>query len=405
MNLQQLYLTDPLTLEFETELRQLIRLPDGRPAAILERSYFYPTGGGQEYDTGTLGPARVIEVFKQEQPPAILHVLDQEIPPGLVAGKIDAERRLRHMQHHSAQHLLTQCFIHLMGLETVSAHINGYTPSSLDLDAAEAISRFDLSRVESLANRIIYENRPIKTYFVSSAELASLPLRRPPKVSEDIRIVEIDGFDYSACGGTHVLHTGSIGTAKIVKAERQNDKIRIYFVAGIQAMELFREYYDILSSLANQMSCGAVDLPQAIQRQAEQLKAAQKELGALRPLALAYEASRLAEASSRLNEVRLVTAAFHQRPASELRAIADELKKFPDTVALLASYDGGKISLLATCGRDTGQDARRLLKCCLDPFGGRGGGDASLAQGGGTATPEQFQALFANPETILQELI
>jgi alanyl-tRNA synthetase len=309
------------------------------------------------------------------------------------------------MQHHSAQHLLTQCFVRLLSLETVSAHINGYTPSSLDLETTEAISKPDLARVEDLANRIIYENRQVKAYFVTAKELESLPLRKPPKVSEDIRIVEIDGFDYSACGGTHVLQTGSIGIVKIIKTERQNDKIRIHFVAGLQAVELFQEYYEILSTLANQMSTGAVELPQVIQRQAEQLKAAQKELSALRPVALAFEASRLAEAGNRLSGVRLVTAAFPARPSGELRLLAEELKKLSDVIALLASYDGAKISLLVTCGSETGLDARRLLKRCLDPLGGRGGGDASLAQGGGAATFEQFQALFADPGSILRELL
>ena len=133
-----------------------------------------------------------------------------------------------------------------------------------------------------MANQIIYEDRVVKTYFVSPEELKSIPLRRPPKVTENIRIVEIDAYDYSPCGGTHVLHTGSIGLVKVVKAERQNDKMRVYFIAGLQAMEVFHQMYDALTGLANKMSISWQDIPDVVSKQAEQLSAVQKELQALR---------------------------------------------------------------------------------------------------------------------------
>ena len=393
MNEQLLYIQDPLKLEFDALVRQKLSLPDGRLGVILDASYFYPTGGGQEHDTGTLGEARVVDVFKDGETPVLIHVVDRDIPLGSVHARIDAPRRLRFMQHHTAQHLLSQCFLRLLDMETLSANINCDTPSTIDFPYTQ-LSTADVDPIENLANQIIYENRQVKTYFVTPQELERVPLRRPPKVSEDIRIVEIDGFDYSACGGTHCLQTGTIGVVKILRTERQNEKTRLHFVAGWQALERFREYYILLINLASRLNTGFPDLPEALQRQAEQLKSLQRELQALRLEKIAWEARSLADSAQRIGVNRLVLASFENRPVSELRLLADELKKLPSLIALLASYDSQKISLLVTCAPNTSLDARQVLQQQLAPFGGRGGGDPQLAQGGGPATPEQFRTFF-----------
>jgi alanyl-tRNA synthetase len=393
MDAQLLYQENPLCLEFEAVVHERVNLPDGRLGLILERTYFYPTGGGQESDTGSLGPARVLEVFKQDQPPVLVHVVDQEVPSGPLAARIDARRRMRHMQHHTAQHLLSQCFLRLLDLETLSANINGDTPSTVDVPFRELSSQA-LRQVEDLANQVIYENRVVKSYFVAPQDLAQVPLRRPPKVSENIRIVEIDDYDYSACGGTHVLQTGMIGVVKILRTERQNDKTRLHFIAGYQALEIFQEYHALLSGLAEQFTAGIQELPQAALRQAEQLRAAQKELQTLRMEHLGWEARTLAEQTPLTGGRRLVIAVFEGRPVSELRILADHLKGMIGVVALLAGYDGQKVSWVAACAPDVGLDARQLLQPLLSGVGGRGGGDARIAQGGGSANRQQVQALL-----------
>jgi alanyl-tRNA synthetase len=393
MNSQLLYQQDPTLLRFDTTVVEVLTLPDGRTGAILDRSYFYPTGGGQEHDTGNLGTARVVDVFMDEQTARLVHVVQEEVDVGAVVGHIDAERRLRHMQSHTAQHLLTQCVLRQAGFETVSANINGYSPSTLDIVASN-ISSTDLEAAELQANRVIYENRVVKTYFVSPEELHAIPLRRPPKVSENIRIVEIDGYDYSPCGGTHVLNTGSIGLVKVLKAERQNDKTRIHFVAGLQAFELFRHMYASLTGMSAQMSTGWQELPGVVSKLIEQQAALQKELKALQHASLISEARELAARAQQAAGVRLVRAGFEDRPISELRSIAEQLKQVPDLVACLASYDGQKLSLIVTCGEASGRDARLLLSQQLTKVGGRGGGDARLAQGGGVATADEFSSFL-----------
>ena len=390
MNPQLLYQKDPTVLEFEATVVDMLTLPDRRKGIVLDQTYFYPTGGGQEYDTGQIGSARVVEVFKADANSPSVHVVDGEVILGPVKAFINSERRLRHTQHHTAQHLLTQCLLRQTGYETVSANINGYSPSTLDLIGTQ-INKSDLEQAESLANRIIYENHLVKTYFVTPDELKSIPLRRPPKVTENIRIVEIDGYDYSPCGGTHVLQTGSIGLVKVLKAERQNDRLRIYFIAGLQAMEIFSQMYDLFSSLANQMSISWQDIPEVVSKQADQLNNLQKDFQALRQASIKYEAHELVEKAEEYAGIRLLRASFEGRPVNELRMMAEELKQIPDLVAFLATYDGQKASLVVICGEASGKDARQLLTNKLALIGGKGGGDPRLAQGGGVVTADQYR--------------
>lgn len=391
-NPQRLYYDDPHTLEFEAEVRQLVTLPDGRLGVILDHSYFYPTSGGQEHDTGWLGPARVIDVFKDpadELHGPTIHVVDRELAPGPLQARIDPQRRLAHMQHHTAQHLLTQCFVRAAGLDTLSANINGDSPSTLDLNGGP--SKPQVEQAERLANQTVYADLPVKTYFVNPEEIARLPLRKPPAVNENIRIIEIDGYDFSACGGTHVARTGSIGLVKVTRVERLKDKTRIHFVAGEQALDLFRACFDSVTALSAQMSLHPNELTGAVERQGEQLRAAQKELQALRLKLIPLEAQELLAAAPENDGQRLVRAKFEGRPAGDLRLLAAEFKAIPGVAALLASYEGGKLSLVTVCGPGSRHNAQDTLRRLLAPLNGRGGGDAALAQGGIPATPEQWQ--------------
>jgi alanyl-tRNA synthetase len=215
-------------------------------------------------------------------------------------------------------------------------------------------------------------------------------------VIEHIRIVEIEGYDYSPCGGTHVLQTGSIGLLKVFKSERQNEKTRIYFVAGLQAFNLFRQMYDSLTGLATKMSTGWQDIPELMSKQSEQITLLQKEILPLRRAGIKLEVQELAARAEERQGFKIVQASFENRPVPELRMLAEELKGISAVVSYLASFDGKKLSLIVTCAEDTGMDARQVLNKQLVKIGGRGGGDARLAQGGGLASQDQFN-LFLQP--------
>ena len=392
MSSQSLYLEDPLTFEFNAAITGKVNLPGGKTGAFLDRTYFYPTGGGQEYDTGTIGEAQVVDVYKEGN--EVVHVLDRDIEIGAIRAAINKDRRIRHMQQHTAQHLLTECFLQLFNLDTLSCNINGYSPTTLDLPAT-TLSKEDLERVEALANQIVFESRAVKSYFVTPEEVKNLPLRRQPTVNENIRIVEIDSFDYTPCGGTHCTNSGMIGVIKIVKVERPNkERTRISFVSGWPALQLLGEYHEIASNLSRQLGVPYAEIVSSVERQTEKLKAGEDELKLLRAEHLANEARHLAETAGSIGSPRFVLASFDQRPMSELRALADELKNKSGLIAALASYSAPKVSLIVTSARDTGISARQLLDEALAFIGGRGGGDAIIAQGGGSADEGQYQALL-----------
>ena len=390
MKKQYRYFDDPLRVEFEAEVVEVRSLEDGRFGVILDETYFYPTGGGQQFDGGVLGEFSVVDVWRDETTSQVVHVVERELPPGLVLAKIDGQRRLLHMQHHSAQHLVSGAFTKLLNLETLSAHVSGYTPSSIDLPETD-LSKDAIARVENFANNIVFENRKIKNYFVGQDQLGALPLRRPPKVAGDVRVVEIEGFDWSACGGTHCLSTGMIGLVKIIKTERQNKKTRVYFMAGAQALDYFQQLHEQVSGLAEQMSIHWGNLADTVRTQAESLKATQSELRALRRENLGAEAKSLTEAAQKVGEYGLVARSFDARPVDELQTLAKSLMEEAGLVAVLATFDGQKAALVVACSGDVDVHAGELIKKILEPVGGKGGGSQQMARGGGIFSRDEFK--------------
>ena len=395
---EQLYFDDPHTLEFSAEVTETFPLDGGRFGVVLPRTYFYPTSGGQEHDTGSIGDAHILDVYKDGD--TIVHVLDRELAPGLHPARIDRERRFRHMQHHTAQHILSASFLEVAGIDSLSANINGDTPSTIDLEVGEVDPEI-LQRAEEFANGILFENRVVKSYYITDEEISSVPFRKPPKVSGRIRVVEVDGFDHTPCGGTHVTQTGMVGVLKIVKTERVNQKLRVHFVAGTRALEFFRQVQTAAQGAAWLLDSGLDRVVTSVERLQAQLKQMQHELEELRGIALSVEAEKLVAGAEVVGELQLVTALFENRPAAELRSLAERLRRQKGVVAVLASFDGVKLSLVAACADSTKVDARELLNHHLAPFGGRGGGNRTLAQGGGITDGKSSKGLFTKTKGYL----
>lgn len=379
---ERLYFTDSYATEFDATLLALAEM-DGQPAVQLDQTCFYPTSGGQPFDTGHLGQGRVVDVVAREDG-AIWHLLDAALDGVAVGqplhGRIDWSRRYDHMQQHSGQHLLSQTFYRLFGYETASVHF-GAVESTLDLDVA-SIEQAQVDDAERYANELVYAALPIKSYFVPERDLASVPLRRPPKVTGTIRIVEIEGFDYSACGGTHVRTTAEIGPVKLTRQERRRGQTRLTFLCGRRAYADYVEKHRLLVAAANRLSTDVAQVPGLIERNLVQLKELQREVATLTERQLVYEAAELVHNAQQTGAVRVIAQHFADRDVNALKTLANLLQQQPQTIALLGSGAGGRLTVIFARSPDVELHMGNLLRDALHPLNGKGGGRPDFAQGG-----------------------
>ncbi|GAH96778.1 unnamed protein product [marine sediment metagenome] len=246
---ERLYYEDSYLKEFKAKVLKKIKI-DNRKAVVLDETAFYPTSGGQPYDKGVIQDVPVVEVV--EEGDEIIHILKEELKEKInseVVVKIDWERRFDHMQQHSGQHILSGALMKLWGVETVSFHL-GEEVCTLDI-AKEKLTGEEAKKTEEYANEIIFENRLVKCYFVEEGEdLKRLNLRKVPEKTEKIRIIEVEDFDLSACGGTHCRATGEVGMIKITKWEKRGEKIRLEFICGRRAWKDYFWKNEVIKSIS-----------------------------------------------------------------------------------------------------------------------------------------------------------
>lgn len=354
----------------------------GQPAVLLDQSCFYPTSGGQLHDTGALGGVKVIDVVAEQG--EVLHILASEPPfavGDVIEGVIDWTRRYDHMQQHSGQHLLSQLFYQRCGCETVSVHF-GSEEATLDLDVA-ALDPGCLEEIEQAANELAYYALEIHTYFVDDRTVTKLPLRRPPAVTGQIRIVEIDGFDYSACGGTHVHTTAEIAPIKLLRQERRRDQTRLTFLCGLRAFQDYRAKHRLLLESAALFSADPASVPTLTQRLHAQVRTLQRENALLQEQLLRHEVAALLATAPQVQGAALVEHLAADRPVDALKQMAALLRAQPQTIGLLASTAQEKLTVIFCRSDDLTVHVGNLLRDALAAFGGRGGGRPEYAQGGG----------------------
>lgn len=389
----RIYYTDAHAREFEANVVEAFE-HDGRPAVILDRTAFYPTSGGQPYDTGTLGPAKVVEVIDRDDG-EVVHLLDGTIPRGAVSGRIDWERRFEHMQQHTGQHVLSAACDKVLGARTVSFHL-GAERSTIDL--SRDVSPADVARAEREANRIVWEDRPVTVRFVSDEEAANLPLRKEPKRTGTLRVVEVTDYDLSACGGTHVERTGAIGMIAISGSEKYKGGARLEFVCGGRALQVFGALRDSVSGCVRHLSVLPAELPDAIGRLQADSKELQRSIRSLQEQLAAFAAQALVARAVPAAQWRAVVETA-QWDAYGLKALAMAAASQPRVVVVLFNPSGGLL-MVARSG-DVSFDSAAALKALIARFGGRGGGRPEMAQAGGLAGPpdavlEAARALVAS---------
>jgi alanyl-tRNA synthetase len=356
---------------------------EGRPAAILDRTAFYPASGGQPFDTGRLGDVRVVEALDLDD--EVVHVLSAPLDSGAtVAGEVDWTRRFDHMQQHTGQHLLSAAFDRLFGTRTVGFHM-GAEVSTIDL--AREAAPGEIERAVDQANRVVWENEVVSVRLVSREEASELPLRKESERAGTLRLVVIAGVDLSACGGTHVSRTGAVGVIAVLSWERVRGGSRVTFVCGNRALGALRIYRDAVNGSVRTLSVLPADLASAVERVQTESRGLRKRLKQLQERLAAYEGARLAAACDvEVGGVGLLVqtlVGWDQAGLSALAAAATASR--PACAVLLAS--GPPAAVVVACSVGVQVDASAVLRELTGRFGGRGGGTRELAQGGGFRAP------------------
>ena len=403
----RIYYTDPYCRRFEAVVTKAFE-HDGRPAALLDRTAFYPSSGGQPFDTGHLLPHELGEPsVPARQPGAIdvvetvdgddhvVHVLSAPIGEGTtVSGEIDWNRRFDHMQQHTGQHLLSAAFDRLFDNRTMSFHMGADTAT---IDLLRETSMEQISRAEDEANHVVWENREVSIRFVDPARHGPadppLQLRKEPAREGILRLIEVTGFDLSACGGTHVARTGAIGMITVAGAEKFKGGTRITFACGGRALRLLRTLRESVAGSVRALSVLPQELPAAIERMHVDARDLRKTIKRFQETLAGHEAARLLAGPAFSDQARsakadgpasahVVVEALEGWDANGLKAIASAITAGSRVAAALFSTTSPFAVVIATSA-DVPVDASAILRALTERFGGRGGGKPDLAQGGG----------------------
>jgi alanyl-tRNA synthetase len=383
-NTRRLYYNAPETQSFEATVLRVE--PRGEHTSVwLDQTAFYPTSGGQPFDTGVLGSAPVVGVEEDEQGD-VVHLVGPGAPTvgTAVHGSIDWVRRFDHMQQHTGQHLLSAVLERTFGARTVSFHL-GSESSTIDLD--RELTPAQLAQAEDEASRIAWSDVPVTIRYASEEEARQLPLRKEPARTGTLRLIEIEGVDLSACGGTHVARTGAIGQVALASWERFKGGQRVEFLCGGRSLRRFRDLRDASAASIRLLSVLSGELPDGIARLQAELKEQKRLLSATQADLAKYEAAALAASAEALPAAKAVLQIV-DGDAGRLKALASALAAHDRIVAVLVSRATPALAVAAR-GADVTVSCQELIGALLKTFGGRGGGKPDLAQCGGlNAAPD-----------------
>ena len=380
MDHRKLYYADSHLKEFSATVTGCTEAKGGW-AVTLDATAFYPTGGGQNCDLGTLGGVNVLDV--KEQGEEIIHLCDAPLEIGsTVAGSIDWERRFDHMQQHSGEHLVMGQIYQKFGYHNVGFHM-GTGIVTIDLDGP--VTWDELLEIERKVNRIIWENRPVKTWYPSPEELPSVNYRSKKALPWPVRIVEFSGADVCACCGTHVKFTGEIGMVKFVSCIKFKEGVRIEMASGKRAMELFQNIFEQNRQVSQTFSAKILETGAAARKFNELLNQEKyRATGLQRKMFAAIAAGYAGKAQAVHFEEGL--------NPGQVRELADAIAEKAKTAIVYSGTDETGYSI---CIISKSADTRELGKAVNAQLNGRGGGKPGAFQGSIRATKAQIEAFFA----------
>jgi|HubBroStandDraft_1064217.scaffolds.fasta_scaffold00365_8 alanyl-tRNA synthetase len=377
-----LYYLDPYTLAFDAHV-----VWASGPFVALDRTYFYPTGGGQVTDKGHLGDLEVVDVARTGR--WILHHLERPSPYQVgerVHGRIDRARRVQLMQHHTATHLLNGALREVLGPHVwQTGAYKGPESARIDITHYKPLSKEELHKVERRVNEVVREDRPVKSYFEARNEAErrfGFTLYQGGAVpGKELRIVEIEGVDVEACGGTHCTHTSEVGAIALLNVERiQDGVVRLTYASGDRALDIRDEHEEILKEASRRLGVPVPQLPAGIDRLLGEIEETRKREKGRRKEDLGGLAARLLADTAGAHTVSETTilAAHADLDRNELMELSRLLTKEKGRVAILTSERDGKGTLFvgSTSERVPASD---LVRAVASKFGGKGGGNPASA--------------------------
>ena len=406
---EKLYNEDPYQAEFDarivaTEVAQGGAVSAGRVWIELDRTCFYPEGGGQPADRGQLADMSVIDVQKRDG--RILHFVDAAAGNGAalevggsVHGRLDEAMRRDYMQQHTGQHIISAVMLDVGDYETISVH-QGEEYTTVDFAAAD-IPPEDLERAEERANAVVGENRPVTTFEAESDKAADLGLRRPPKFEGRIRIVEVEGTDRVACGGVHCTRTGEVGIIKLIGTEKIRGNVRTIWKIGDRALADYRLKTEVCNTLVDAFSSPVPELPERAAKLEENLRQAEYDIGRLQKRLAAQIAEALVAAAGDLGAgtaeaPAVITRHFNGEAKELFRAVAEDLAERPGIAALLTNEADDRLQWIIVATEGVEIDFNHIRSELLPLVDGKGGGKPPIWQGVGNkpAGAEELAAGF-----------
>jgi alanyl-tRNA synthetase len=399
---RKLYWEDAGLSRFTARVMSIAR-GEGGSEVVLDRTAFYPTGGGQPSDLGRLAGVPLLEATIEDDG-RILHRLGGEASFKVgeeIEGEIDRAHRREMIQQHTGQHILSQAFFQLSGAETRGFRI---TPRGAEIDLTLEASAEEIpaaiARAEDLANEVVFDDREVRLHLLTPEEAAQMPLRKESFVSDCVRVVEIDGFDFSPCGGTHARRTGEVGLIAVRGWERAKRMTRVEFVCGSRARRDYRAAAATADAIARRFSVGREEADQAVARLVERHRALERHARELAALAAQTEAQELLEPISPAPGARVIARIFEGRDLEELKLLAHRLIAHPEVIALLATREDEAARLVFARSPDLTVDLSAVLRAVCERMGGRGGGRPDFAQGGGPRAAQLDEALALAREMV-----
>ena len=379
---ERLYYDDSYLRNFTARVERTFTEGD-RSIVVLDRTCFYPEGGGQSADRGVLSGVRVVDVLQEAG--EVFHIVEsQELDEGQqIEGSIDFERRFDHMQQHSGQHLLSQAFLQLLDAPTEGFHLGAVT-STLDL-GLHKLEADEIYDVEELANRIVFENRRILVRMIDSDQQENLSLRKTSDREGTIRVVEIEGFDRSPCGGTHCERTGGVGLIKVRRWERVNQKVRVEFYCGKRALKDYRWKNRAVYMLSRLYSSSDRDVVTVAEQKEKKVRELQKELNRVKEASLQQTADQLVLSSSTGEGLIIVSQVWDDMELKSIQKLAAMIVQGGSRRVVLFGVRNPKPTLLFMRSSDlANMDAAEWIDQVAPMIAGRGGGRPDRAQAGGT---------------------